>query len=631
MNYPLLTSPITVGNIRLKNRMAMSPMATYGMANADGSSNERHRAYYEARARGGLGLIRTEATLVHPSGKSWPHQLAIFDDHFIPGLRQLAQAIKQHGAAAILQLHHGGAFAAEALTGHRPLAPSPRPAFGHTAIPDELTIEQIEQLEAAFAEGARRAREAGFDGVELHMGTAYLILSFVSPAQNLRQDAYGRDFEGRMRFPLRVVEKIRALAGPDFPIGARIVGTDYYDGGVDIAYCQQVARKLADAGLAYLDVSAGQGPHVRRLSPLTMGSGEAVFADYAAAVKSVVSIPVMNVGRYLSLAAGEAVLAAGKADLVVFGRALLADPELVVKSVRGDESKVIPCCGFDACFAIGHENLGTSCLLNPETGNEHELRLSPARQPRRLLVLGSGVPGLELARMAALRGHHVTVVTNGLPFGGLHALRAEVPYAREIERAVGYFRRLLSDLGIEVLDQVPDRPFDLTVDARPGTPLYPSVTGLDSSEIVQAEHLLAGTVPLETVGDHVVVVGSGLFAGETALYLAEAGKRVTLVADEPRIMADAYGPVATRTELRLADRGVRSIAAARLLRFEAGTLFLEVNGAPEAVGSIGRLVAALGWQQPPPDGVVAHTVADAWEPLAAAKLTAAATRLARQV
>jgi len=630
MNYPVLTSPITVGGMHLKNRMVMSPMATYGMANADGSSNERHRAYYEARARGGLGLIRTETTLVHLSGKCWPRQLAIFDDRFIPGLSRLVRAVKQHGASIVMQLHHGGAYASEALIGHRPLAPSPKPAHGRSVIPQQMTVEQIEELEHAFAQGARRAREAGFDGVELHMGTVYLILSFVSPAQNLRKDVYGSDFNGRMRFPLRIVEKIRAQAGADFPIGARIPGTDYYEGGVDISYCQQVAKALAGAGLAYVDVTAAQGPNVLRKSPLTMGYGEGVFADYAAAVKSVVPIPVMTVGRYQTLAAAESVLAAGKADLAVFGRAVLADPALAAKSLRGDERRVIPCIGCDACFAIGHANLGTSCLLNPETGHENEPGISKATRRRNVLVLGSGAPGMEFARAAALRGHNVAVITNGAPFGGLLALRAAISYAREIGKAIDYFRVTVSDLGIEVLDQIPDRPFDVRVDARPGVPTYPSIPGLEPSRIVLGEQILAGVVSLDSVADHIAVFGSGLYAGEVALYLAEAGKKVTLVAGSARVMEEVYARVAATVGLRLSDHGVRSIAGATALKFERGTLSLSVKGGHESVAPIEQIVAAMGWEPLPlPEGVEAYTVADVWEPFAAARQSALAARVAR--
>ena len=262
----------------------MSPMTTYGLPDPDGSSNAHHRAYYERRAASGIGLVIVESAMVHPSGACWPHHLAIHDDRFVPGLAELARGIKRHGPAAILQLHHGGRVAVEALSGSPLLAPSPLAAPGRP-VPREMSRQDIELMVDAFGRAAQRARDAGFDGVELHMGTAYLLLSFLSPAQNVRQDEYGGDFEGRMRFPLEIVERIQQVVGTDFPLGARIVGSDYHDGGVDLDYCTRVARRLEEAGLAFLDVSAGVGPRAVRDSPLVMGGGDAVFADFAAAVK----------------------------------------------------------------------------------------------------------------------------------------------------------------------------------------------------------------------------------------------------------------------------------------------------------------------------------------------------------
>ena len=632
MPYPALMSPITLGDLVLENRTVMSPMTTYGMADPDGSSNERHRAYYQARARGGLGLVRVESALVHLSGKSWPHHLAIYEDRYIPGLAELVRTIKQHGPPVILQLHHGGRVAVEALSGCRPLAPSPLPAAGSQVVPQEMTLEDIEEQIEAFAQAARRAREAGFDGVELHMGTAYLLLSFISPAQNIRQDQYGRDFAGRMRLPLRIIRRIQELVGHDYPIGARIVGSDYHDGGVDVAYSQRVAQTLEAAGLAYLDVSAGVGPNATRDSPLAMGYGEGVFADFAAAVKSVVSIPVMTVGRYYSLAAAEAVVAAGQADLVAFGRALIADPEFVAKSLRGEEARVIPCIACQACHGGASRALGSSCVLNPETGHEYELRLEPAARARRVLVLGGGVPGLELARVAAGRGHDVTLAAAGWPFGGLLALRAGVPGAEEVGKGVEYFRRALFDLGVRVVDEPPAGPPDVVIDARPGSPIRPSVPGLEpAAVVVLGEDLLAGRVAAPSLGPRVAVVGPGIFAGETALYLAADGRQVTLLATGERPLQDAHPLIAGKTALRFAARGGRTIVGARLIGAADGRLTIEAAGERHEIGPFDRLVAAIGWEPPaPPTAAGGYAVPDAWDAFAALQQALAVTKLARR-
>ena len=625
--YPQLRRPIRVGGLELPNRLVMAPMTTYGLPDPDGSSNDRHRAYYERRAGGGLGLLRVESAMVHPSGTCWPNHLAIHDDRFIPGLARLADAIKRQGPAAFLQLHHGGRVAVEALSGWPVFAPSPLAAPGRP-VPTEMSRADIDRMVEAFAQGARRAREAGYDGVELHMGTAYLLLSFLSPAQNIRQDEYGRDFEGRMRFPLRIIERIREVVGADFPIGARIVGSDYHDGGVDLAYCQRVAERLEQAGLVYLDVSAGIGPNAVRDSPLAMGGGPAVFRDFAAAVKSVVSVPVISVGRYYTMESAEAAVADGKADMVAFARALIADPDFVGKSLAGRESEVVPCIACQACHGGITTALGVSCVLNPETGHELELGLEPSASARRVLVLGSGVAGLEFARVAALRGHEVTVATGHLPFGGLLALRARVPGAAEVGEGVTYFRGALERLGVRVVESAEPGDHDVTVDATPGRPVLPELAGLDGVDVVPAEDVLASRVALTDRGERVAVIGSGILAGETALFLAAAGTSVTLLAPGERAMADAHPLVAGTTGLRFAGHGGTTITGVTLRGLADGHLEVAVDGEPSHLGPFDLLVSGVGWTAPEASPTV---VGDTWDAFAQRLLVLHAARVARQL
>lgn len=625
--YPHLRRPIRVGGLELPNRLVMAPMTTYGLPDPDGSSNDRHRAYYERRAGGGLGLLRVESAMVHPSGACWPNHLAIHDDRFVPGLARLADAIKRQGPAAILQLHHGGRVAVEALSGWPVFAPSPLAAPGRP-VPTEMSRTDIDTMVEAFAQGARRAQEAGYDGVELHMGTAYLLLSFLSPAQNIRQDEYGGDFDGRMRFPLRIIERIREVVGPDFPVGARIVGSDYHDGGIDVAYSQRVAQRLEQAGLVYLDVSAGIGPKAVRDSPLAMGRGPAVFRDFAAAVKSVVSVPVISVGRYYTMESAEAAVADGTADMVAFARALIADPDFVGKSLTGRESEVVPCIGCQACHGGITTGLGVSCVLNPETGHELELGLAPSASPRRVLVLGSGVAGLEFARVAATRGHEVTVATGPLPFGGLLALRARVPGAAEVGDGVRYFRGALQRLGVTVVESAERADHDVTVDATPGRPVLPELPGLDGADVVPAEDVLASRVALADRGGRVAVIGSGILAGETALFLAAAGTSVTLLATGERAMADAHPLIAGTTGLRFAGHGGTTITGVTLRGLTDGHLEVAVDGEPRRVGPFDLLVSAVGWTAPEPSPTV---VGDTWDAFAQRLLVLHAARVARRL
>jgi 2,4-dienoyl-CoA reductase-like NADH-dependent reductase (Old Yellow Enzyme family) len=630
--YPLMRRPVTIGGLELPNRIVMSPMTTYGLPDPDGSSNAHHRAYYERRAASGIGLVIVESAVVHPSGICWPNHLAIHDDRFVPGLAELARTIKRHGTPAILQLHHGGRVAVEALSGSPVLAPSPLAAPGRP-VPREMSRQDIKLMVDSFGRAAQRARDAGFDGVELHMGTAYLLLSFLSPAQNVRQDEYGGDFDGRMRFPLEIVERIQQVVGTDFPLGARIVGSDYHDGGVDLDYCTRVARRLEEAGLAFLDVSAGTGPRAARDSPLVMGGGDAVLADFAAAVRSVVSVPVMSVGRYYSMESAEAALAAGSADLIAFGRALIADGDFVGKSLSGREPEIVPCIGCQGCHGGITTAMGVSCTLNPETGHELELPLEPAERRLRVLVQGGGVAGLEAARVAALRGHEVTVATGPLPFGGLLALRAMVPGAAEVGDGVGYFRRTLDRLGVRVVQHADPAEHDVTLDATPGRPAVPELAGPDRADahavdVVHAQDILSGRVQCVDHGDRVAVIGSGIFAGETALFLAAAGKSVILVSPEDAVMADAHPLIAATTAHRFAEHGGETVSGAALRGAAGRHLEVDAGGGHRRLGPFDLIVTALGWTAPEAGAL---TVGDAWDAFAQRLLVARATRLARRL
>jgi NADPH-dependent 2,4-dienoyl-CoA reductase/sulfur reductase-like enzyme len=362
-----------------------------------------------------------------------------------------------------------------------------------------------------------------------------------------------------------------------------------------------------------------------------MGGGEAVFADFAAAVRSAVSVPVLSVGRYYSMASAEAALASGSADLIAFARALIADGDFVGKSLSGREAEIVPCIGCQGCHGGITTAMGVSGTLNPETGHELELSLEPADRPLRVLVQGSGVAGLEAARVAALRGHQVTVATGGLPFGGLLALRASVPGAAEVGHGVDYFRRTLDRLGVRIVAHSDAAAHDVTLDATPGRPVVPELAPLHSADrapdVVLAQDLLAGRAPADS-GERVAVIGSGILAGETALFLAAAGKRVTLVSPQDAVMTDAHPLIAGTTAHRFAGHGGITITGVALRGVADRHLEVAVDGEPRRVGPFALLVSALGWA-PPEAGPL--TVGDAWDAFAQRLLVARATRVAREL
>jgi NADPH-dependent 2,4-dienoyl-CoA reductase/sulfur reductase-like enzyme len=332
------------------------------------------------------------------------------------------------------------------------------------------------------------------------------------------------------------------------------------------------------------------------------------------------------------MAPAEAALAAGSADLIAFGRALIADGDFVGKSLNGREAEIVPCICCQGCHGGITTAMGVSCTLNPETGHELELTLEPAGRPLRVLVQGSGVAGLEAARVAALRGHEVTVATGGLPFGGLLALRAGVPGAAEVGDGVGYFRRTLDRLGVRVVRDGDPAEHDVTLDATPGRPAVPELAGPEDDarvpHLVSAQDVLAGVVRPADHGERVAVIGSGIFAGETALFLAAAGKRVTLVSPEAAAMTDAHPLVAGTTAHRFAGHGGTTLTGVAVRGLADGHLVVAADSEPYRVGPFDLLVSAVGWTAPEAGAL---TVGDAWDAFAQRLLVARATRVARRL
>ena len=604
----------------------MSPMATFGLCAPDGQSTERQCAYYAARAQAGVGLIKVEATVVHPSGRSFSPSLMIDDDRYVPALGRLAAGVQRHGSKIVLQLHHGGRACTAALIGRPPMAPSAVPGPRHTEMPRAMTRAEIVEIVEAFGRGAARARAAGFDGVELQMGASYLLLGFLSPAQNRRDDEYGGDLPRRMRLILEVVARIRGAVGSECLVGARLPLVEFEEDGLQLREALQAARMLEQAGLDYLDAYVGYGHRQATDSPLTLGCGEAVLADLAAALKATVSIPVMAAGRFLSLAAAETALVAGKIDLAVFGRALLADAQLVEKSLRGEEHRVLPCIGCEACR---HAFVAGRCLLNPRSGYELDEHEPPAPTSRRVLVIGTGLPGLAFAEAARRRGHAVTATLGGLPFGGLLALRARVPGAEEVGKGVAHYRRVLAELDVPVQAGMPVDPFDVVVDARPGAPTRPSMPGIPAYT-VDAEEVLAGRIDPPSLGQRLAVLGRGILAGETALFLAGFGTSVTLLATDQPAMADAHPWIADKTRLRLEARGGRIVSGVTPVAVEPDGVLARTGDELTRFGPFDAVVTAWGWA-----GLAAFSgglaVGDVWDALGAMEATRRAVQCAQTV
>ena len=411
MSSSVLLSPLTIRKTTLRNRIMLPSMVTHYCA-VNGEVSERLIAYHAERAYGGVGLNMLESTSVDDTGKSYWPGVSIASAHFIKGLRRLTDAIHAHGGKAGIQLNHAGRLAQPAVSGHPRQLVSYIP--GLTTYDDIHVMDEddIERVIGSFCSAAERAAEAGFDVIEIHGAHGYLLSQFMSPLFNRREDAYGGNFEKRMRVPVEVIRGIRKRLGPDFPLFFRCSVEEYLPGGITLELARDIARTVADNGIDLFNVSVGLGETNRFTGPppcLPKGWN----ADRAAAIKEALEDRALVgvAGRIIDRESADAVLDSGKADLVVMGRALIADPDLPNKLAANRDDAVIPCVGCnEGCVARLRERKAVACAVNPRTGCEGMYPRTPAAVSKHVVIVGGGMVGSETAEYLALKGGDVTIL-----------------------------------------------------------------------------------------------------------------------------------------------------------------------------------------------------------------------------
>jgi 2,4-dienoyl-CoA reductase-like NADH-dependent reductase (Old Yellow Enzyme family)/thioredoxin reductase len=567
----------------VRNRFVVPPMDTgYGSENHE--VTDQLIAYWRRRAEGGMGLIIVEYTSVDPGGRCVPTQLGIYDDRFIPGFRRLTSVVHEKGAKVA-----GGAI----------VAPSAFPDIGVGVVPHELTIPEIEDLVEAFGQAARRAKEAGFDAVEIHGAHGYLINEFLSPWFNRRNDTYGGTFEKRLRFALEVVERVRELVGPDFPVGFRVVGDELpLDSGLRLEDTQRIAHRLEEASVDLIHVSIGNvSPSLPVvLGPMAKDWGFNVYS--AAAVKRVVDIPVIAVGRITDPVLANQIVRDGHADLVAMGRASLADPELPKKAQEGRLEEIRRCFGCaDACTQSYRH-----CNNNPELGRELAWDLSPVEEPKTVWVIGGGVAGMEAAHLAAQRGHDVVLFEQEDELGGQIPIAAAPPHKEDLLYAISNRLPLLEEydvdvrLGTEVTPALveaagPGTGPDAVIVATGASPCRPPVDGLDRPEVVQAWDVLTGKA---FVGPKVAVVGGGTVGCETAEYLADRHREVTVIEMLDTLAADMPKVPHAYLMHRLDQLGVELLTETQVVALNDLGILVEHDGAKRLLEGFSNVVIAAG-------------------------------------
>ncbi|MEE9202302.1 MAG: FAD-dependent oxidoreductase [Dehalococcoidia bacterium] len=572
-----LFEPISIGTLALKNRLVMPPMNTR-MGDPGGFVSQRTVDYYARRAQGGVGLIIVEIGAVDPVQVVSSTQLQLSDDRFIPGMSQLAQAIKDNGSRAAIQIHHPGRQAPNSVTGTQAVAPSALNSQRSGETPRELTPSDIEGIVGQFAQAARRAKDAGFEAVEIHGAHGYLLCQFLSPYSNQRQDDYGGDTAHRARFPIQVVAAVRQVVGRDFPIIFRFSASEFTEGGLTVEDGKAIARMMEEAGVDCLSISAGTDASLEwAVQPVLLPVG--CLLPLAAAIREEAYVPVIAVGRINHPSIAEAALQEGKADLIALGRPLLADPDYPLKAQEGRWDEIRKCIACNSCRRDPlPRELPICCLLNPETGNEG-VKETPADSAQKVLVIGAGPAGMEAARVAALRGHQVTLWEEAPRPGGRWSW---------LQRGyIGERMRTLRELGVAVEMGKPVSSQAVaalgagTILATPrAAPVRPTIPGSDGDHC-----LLAGEVldEKQQPTGRVAVLGIGNTGCEVAHLLSRRGVPVTLMGDGP--VGHGLDPATGKVLVQeFQERGGRLLTGVQVTSIEKGTVsYRDAQGNPATV------------------------------------------------
>ena len=535
MKFEHLFEPVAIGKMIIPNRAVMPAMGS-AYATPDNKAGDKLVAYLERRARGGVGLIIAEICAIDPRGRALPNELGGWSDDFIPALARIPEAVHRHGAKAAIQLHHAGRETLpDIIDGAVPEAPSAIPSVIYRQPCEAMSLERIAEIIEAYAAAARRAQAAGFDAVEIHGAHGYLISQFLSPFTNHREDKYGGDDAGRSRFLLEVIAAVRKKTGPDFPIIVRVSADEIIADGYHLEFMQALAPKLVAAGVNAIHASLGAYSTPGFLNVASMDTETGFNLFRARAIKETVNVPVIGVGRISNPAIAEESLARGDADLIAFGRPLLADPDFVKKAKEGRPADIRPCIACNqGCIERLLLEMGTmTCSFNPECGEEFRGELQPAAKRKNVWVVGAGPAGLQAALVAAGRGHQVEVFEQNAAPGGQLLPASAPPHKEVLKDWLAWIQAQLAASGVPIhlgkkisREDLEARRPDAVILATGADPCTPGIPGLNSPQVVDARALLLGK---SVAAGPAVILGGGHVGMETADFLINQGIAVTIL------------------------------------------------------------------------------------------------------
>jgi len=631
--YPHLFKPLKIKNVELKNRIVKSSQ-WFIYVEPDGSVGERLKCWYESLAKGGVGLITVEESVPdYPLGASNVPHMRLDEDRFIPGLTELADIIHKYDCPAFVQITHAGPAHNPQVANLQPVAPSSMdpPARPHFSVARELSIAEIKDIIEKFAQAALRVKKAGFDGVEVHMAHYALGNAFLSRVQNKRRDDYGCDsLENRARFATEVIKRTRELVGQNFVVGVRMCAKEWgHELGTTNDEAVEFARMFEQASADYLQVSAyGYGiysgmalpdvvlyPDIQPETKIIadrMSTGALI--PEANVIKKAVSIPISGIGR-LDYKIGEEILEKGLVDMVCFGRRFMADPEFPKKVMENRESDIRPCLGCCNCYHMYLMNQPIQCRVNAFAGNEKDMMISPAAQQKKVMVVGAGPAGMETARVAAERGHDVSLYDKQTKLGGLLPMASLVKSKinEDLPALIKYYRVQLKKLGVKLCLGT-EVDYELINNAKPDVvilatggkmvanaiPVEKGAHALSSGQLKNLSQRVLnifGSRLIDTltkiilpIGKNITVVGGDLAGFEVAEFLAKRGKIVTIVEESEQLGEGMLIPWYQKIIPWFESRSVTMLTNVKCKKITRQGLITVSGGAKQAVISADTVI-----------------------------------------